>query len=68
MVFESFNTHILPDISANTHIIAVLGISPQAAGLDNDGWFLSDFLHFGTYYKDRQNIKYGITVLIWACL
>lgn len=39
--FERFNTHT-PPVTANTRIVAVLGIQDQAAPSE-DGWFLSGF-------------------------
>ena len=46
MPFETFNIHAPPDVTADTHIIAALGIAQQEAAPDCDGWMFSDFLAF----------------------
>ena len=43
---DSFTVHMPPDVSRETHIIAVLGIEKKWASPRDDGWFLSDFLAF----------------------
>lgn len=44
--YEQFTTHTPRDITANTRVIAVLGITQETAAPDVDGWFLSDFCAF----------------------
>ena len=44
--YEQFNTHTPPDITANTRIIACLGINQLQANPQKDGWFVSDFFAF----------------------
>ncbi|KAL8822730.1 MAG: hypothetical protein Q9191_006543, partial [Dirinaria sp. TL-2023a] len=42
----SMTLHMPPDVTNDTHIIAVLGIKPRWASPRDDGWLLSDFLAF----------------------
>lgn len=44
--YVEFNTHTPPDITPNTRVIAICGISPEYAAPDDDGWYLSDFFAF----------------------
>ena len=46
--YASFNTHTPPDITGNTRVIAVLGITTSDAspGETFSGWMLSDFFAF----------------------
>ncbi|KAL8746344.1 MAG: hypothetical protein Q9184_007758 [Pyrenodesmia sp. 2 TL-2023] len=44
--YQSFNMHTPPDITQNTRILAVCGISQKDAAPQGDGWFLSDFFAF----------------------
>ena len=44
--YESFNTHTPPDVTANTRVIAVLGLAQERIAPNKDGWFLSDFFAF----------------------
>ncbi|KAL8820290.1 MAG: hypothetical protein Q9223_001456 [Gallowayella weberi] len=47
-IFQSFNTHTLPDLTPYTHVISVLGITEEALNNNNSpsDWFLSDFFAF----------------------
>ncbi|KAL8782335.1 MAG: hypothetical protein Q9213_005456 [Squamulea squamosa] len=53
-IFSSFNTHTLPDVTGNTRIIGVLGITDAEADPAVGGWFLSDFFVF-------WNLMHGCT-------
>lgn len=52
--YEQFTLHTPPDITGRTRIVAMLGISDDAAPDGDNGWFVSDFFAF-------WNIFQGIT-------
>lgn len=49
-----FTTHTVPDVTANTRIVAVVGVQQKVADPQTDGWFLSDFFAF-------WNVLHGMT-------
>ena len=61
--FDSFTTHTPPDVTPNTMIVAVLGITQDTASPEEDGWFLSDFAAF--HYLLRRFTK---TQIWYHCL
>lgn len=52
-----FTTHTLPDVSANTRIVAVVGLQQKVAAPQEDGWFLSDFFAFWNMLQGATSVQ-----------
>ncbi|KAL8636366.1 MAG: hypothetical protein Q9226_009264 [Calogaya cf. arnoldii] len=60
VTFNSFNTHTPPDITPNTRIVAVLGITQKEAVMPASMWFISDFFAFWNLFKGLTTIQHWL--------